>query len=228
MHHSSKKKIRGAGSVTREILQVANLLSLSRVFLLPVVGYFMHLRDAQSSLICIVLIALAGLTDGLDGYFARRLDQVGRLGIALDPLADKIFAAGLVVLLVLYRDLPVWLASVIVGRDLLIGILGLTLIRGKDISLPSNLIGKYTFTAIVVLLASYVIGFDFGISLFMPLTLVFIALSIVAYGRVFFRIRANQPPPVFRDKPALKLTRGLLSSAVIALFLIKFYLDMLR
>lgn len=210
-----------------DLLQAPNLVSLSRICLLPPTAYFLYRSDDLSSLICIGLILIAGLTDGLDGYLARRLGQVSRLGVALDPIADKVFAGGLVILLVLFRDLPVWLAGIILGRDLLILILGSILLRGKDITLPSNLTGKYAFVAIVVLLGSYVIRFNFGIMLFVPLTLILLGASSYGYGRVFISVHNNQPAPVFEDKPAYRNTRIVVTSAISIIFLIKLFIHLI-
>jgi phosphatidylglycerophosphate synthase len=153
------------------------------------------------------------------------MGRVSRLGIALDPIADKIFAGGLVVLLVIYRDMPIWLMIVILGRDFLILGLGLVLMRGRQLSLPSNLTGKYAFTAITIMLGSYVIGFGFGVTLFTPLTLILLGASIIAYGRVFLRVRAGLEPPVFRDRPSYRMARIVLMAVVSIVFLVKLYLD---
>ena len=208
----------------RDIWMPPNLLSLARIALLAPVVYFLSRSGDESRLMCILLIIVAGITDGLDGWLARRMGCVSRLGIALDPIADKIFAGGLVISLVVYRDMPIWLAGVILGRDLLIMILGLILMRGRQLSLPSNLTGKYAFTAVVVLLGSYVLDFRFGIALFLPLTLVLLVASLIAYGRVFLRIRAGLQPPQFKDLPAFRNARIALTAAISIVFLIELYI----
>jgi len=191
----------------KELLRPPNLLSLSRILLTPFVGYYLSLDNSQATIICIALLMVAALTDGLDGYLARRLNQVSRLGIALDPIADKIFAGVLVILLVLYRDLPLWLAFIIIGRDLLIICAGFLLLKDKKMVVPSNLTGKYAFAAVAFLLGSYVIRFSFGIHLTTYLALVFIVASIVNYFMVFVKIRKTNQIPVFQDKPLYKSMR---------------------
>jgi len=190
-----------------ELWRLPNLLSLSRVALTPVVGYFLAKGDDRSTLICVALLAVAGITDGLDGYFARRMGMVSNLGKMLDPLADKLMAAVLVVLLILFREFPVWLAVVIVGRDVLIVLAGSLLLRGKKLVLPSNLTGKYAFAAIVVLLASYVVRFEFGIVTTTWITVSLVTLSTFFYGRVFLHVRRGQTPPVFTDRPLFAALR---------------------
>jgi CDP-diacylglycerol--glycerol-3-phosphate 3-phosphatidyltransferase len=206
-----------------EIWKAPNLVSLSRVFLTPVVALFIAGQDTRSKLICLGLLILAAVTDGLDGWLARRTNNVSRLGIALDPVADKIFAGVLVVLLIAYRGFPLWLAGVIIGRDLLIMLAGLSLMRGRTISLPSNHTGKYAFSSIAVLLGSYVITFPFGIVLTTWTTLILLALSLVVYARTFVAVRRGRAFPRFADRPAYKLGRVLLTVALSAVFLYRLY-----
>ncbi|UCE24301.1 MAG: CDP-alcohol phosphatidyltransferase family protein [Candidatus Zixiibacteriota bacterium] len=207
-------------------LQIPNLVSLSRVALTPFVGYFLARGDNQSSLICVALLLIAGVTDGLDGYLARRLNQVSNLGIALDPVADKVFAGVLVVLLILYREFPIWLAAAIIGRDLLILIAGSILLRGQKVVIPSNITGKYAFGVMAFLLGSYVIRFEFGIILTTWVTVVLLILSTIIYSRVFLRANRGQPQPVFVDKPLYKVLRISASVVALAVFVYRMAVDL--
>ncbi len=208
----------------REILQPANLLSLSRVFLTPFIGYYLWRGDSDATIIALALVVLAGITDGLDGYVARKLNQVGKLGIALDPVADKVFAGILAILLILYRDFPIWLAAVIIGRDLAIMLVGAIVIRKREVTLPSNLTGKYAFAAIATLLASYVIRFDFGITMMTCFTILFLILSTINYARVFVVVLGGGEVPSFRDRPAFRLSRIIASLTMIVWFFWELYL----
>ncbi len=190
-----------------ELWRLPNLLSLSRIAITPVIGYFLWKGDDTSTLICAILLIVAGVTDSLDGMLARRMGLVSNLGKTLDPLADKAMAAALLVLLVLFRDLPLWLAAIIVGRDLLILVGGLVLLRGKKVTVSSNITGKYTFTAIAALLGSYVIRFDWGITVLTPITVALIALSTVLYARVFIKVKCGEGVPTFEDRPSYRYAR---------------------
>ncbi|MFZ5980814.1 MAG: CDP-alcohol phosphatidyltransferase family protein [Candidatus Zixiibacteriota bacterium] len=207
----------------RDLLQIPNLISLSRIFLTPLVGYFLWKNDNQSTLVCIVLLIIAGITDGLDGWLARKLNKVSSLGIALDPVADKIFAGVLVVLLVLYRGMPVWLAGVILGRDLLILLAGFIILKNRKITIPSNLTGKYTYTAIVILLASYVLRFEFGIRIYTWVTLLFTLLSLINYSRVFIFVSRGLPAPVFKDRRFYRTGRIVVTLVFIVITLIELF-----
>ncbi|MBM4197214.1 MAG: CDP-alcohol phosphatidyltransferase family protein [Gammaproteobacteria bacterium] len=66
------------------------------------------------------LVVLAGLSDLLDGYLAKRFDWRSRLGAMLDPLADKLLLVSLFISLALLGCVPLWLAAVVLGRDVVI------------------------------------------------------------------------------------------------------------
>ena len=68
----------------------------------------------------LALFALAGFSDGLDGYLAKRFDWHTRLGALLDPVADKLLVAGTFITLAYTQDIPVWLASVVILRHVII------------------------------------------------------------------------------------------------------------
>lgn len=206
-----------------EILKPPNLVSLLRIAIIPLLWYFLSQPGDTAILWAALVMIAAGVSDGLDGWLARRMQMVNPLGIALDPIADKIFAGALVILLIFYREFPVWLAGLIVGRDLLILVASLVLVRDLDISLPSNLTGKYAFAAITGLLGSYVIRFPFGIELFTWLSIALLLASTISYARVSLRVRGGQPPPRFDDRPAFRRARVTLTVMVILIYFVMLY-----
>ena len=208
-----------------EFLLVPNILSLSRILLTPLVGYLLARDDLLSVYLCVGVLVLAVATDALDGYAARRLGQQSPLGLYLDPIADKLFAAVLLILLVIYRDLPVWLAAVIVGRDLAILITGLLVVREHRITLPSNLTGQYAFFSIVMLLGFYVIRFDFGQTLATVATVSLVTASSFNYGRRFYAIMRGQPVPIFQDRPSYRWMRIGLAAILLIICIVKFVLE---
>jgi len=68
----------------------------------------------------LALFGLAGFSDGVDGYLAKRFDWHTRLGALLDPVADKLLVAGTFITLAYTQDIPVWLAAVVILRDVII------------------------------------------------------------------------------------------------------------
>ena len=211
-------------SLLKNLVLIPNLLSLSRVLLTPIIGYYLYLGDNQSTLIAAILMFLAGVSDALDGYAARKLNLVSDFGVAFDPICDKIFAGIVVILLVLFRDFPIWLVALIIGRDLLILIAGMILLRGRKIVVPSNLTGKYTFAAIALLMGSATIRFEYGIMVCTIMTVLFSAASIINYYRVFQKVKQDGIPPMFIDKKIYKLGRFAFNAIFATVFVYQLYL----
>ncbi|MBD5787507.1 CDP-alcohol phosphatidyltransferase family protein [Cellulosimicrobium terreum] len=126
-------------TVSSRVLTVPNVISLLRLLLVPV---FAVLIVQGQDLWALVVLAVSGASDWLDGVLARRLDQVSKLGQMLDPAADRLFI--LVTLLGLaWRDIvPVWLVVVIVARDVLLACLMPVLARHGYGPLPVSFVGK--------------------------------------------------------------------------------------
>lgn len=106
-------------------LNIPNILTLLRIALIPVFVIIFYLPWDWSALICALVFALAGLTDWLDGYLARRLDQVSPMGAFLDPVADKLMVATALILLVQEDASPALAipSAVIIGREITISAL---------------------------------------------------------------------------------------------------------
>ena len=94
-----------------------NAISLLRIALvLPILIFIV---DGQYK-IALALFFFAGLSDGIDGYLAKRFEWHTRIGALLDPIADKLLVAGLFITLAYTGDIPVWLAAVVILRDVVI------------------------------------------------------------------------------------------------------------
>jgi cardiolipin synthase len=122
------------------VFTIPNALSALRIAGVPV--FFWLIVGAQRDGAAVVLLAVSGLTDYLDGYLAKRLGQESRLGELLDPIADRLYiVAALVALLI--RDLvPIWVVIALVGRDLAMTVfMGYLKTRGVT-GLPVHFIGK--------------------------------------------------------------------------------------
>ena len=130
---------------TRRVLTVPNLLSFIRIALIPV--FVILIADEGSRLGGFVLLGFVQATDWVDGYIARRYDQVTELGKLLDPFADRLAVAAALITFVAVDIFPLWAALLVLVRDGLIllaaAYLGIT--RGPRIDVRR--IGKIaTFT----------------------------------------------------------------------------------
>jgi len=115
---SSRETMREPNEVRRlegRILTVPNVLSLARLFMVPIV---VALLLARADGLAAALFVLAAVTDFLDGKLARRAVPT-RLGQILDPVADRLMLSSVAVVLAVRGLLPAWAVAILVGRDLL-------------------------------------------------------------------------------------------------------------
>jgi|WetSurMetagenome_2_1015567.scaffolds.fasta_scaffold314612_2 CDP-diacylglycerol--glycerol-3-phosphate 3-phosphatidyltransferase len=204
-----------------DLFKVPNLLTLGRLILLAPTAYFLSRPEPQARLYALFCLSIAAITDYFDGYFARKLNQKTELGLILDPLTDKILAAVLVVLLIRFRAFPLWLAAAIIGRDLLIAAGGFVIKSRYGILAASNLTGKYCFSAIAVLLVSYIIEFQFGILMMTYLAIILMVVSLAIYVRRFVTVVGGKQVSAFQDRPLYFYLRVGLMIAVIIIYLFK-------
>jgi cardiolipin synthase len=143
-------------------LNIPNLLTWLRILLIPlflVIFYFPDawLSPSEKNLTAAVMFAVAAITDWLDGYLARSLNQTSAFGAFLDPVADKLMvAAALIVLVGEGRVLP-FIAVIIIGREIAISALREWMAKiGRSRSVAVSFLGKVKTTcqmiAIVLLL----------------------------------------------------------------------------
>ena len=102
------------------IFNLPNLLTLSRIFLAPVIIALLYYPSFWTCLIAGFFFILAAFTDLFDGYLARRGNQITSLGKFLDPLADKVLISSVLVMLVQNGWVQAWIAIVIICRDILV------------------------------------------------------------------------------------------------------------
>jgi CDP-diacylglycerol--glycerol-3-phosphate 3-phosphatidyltransferase len=155
-------------------MNLPNSITMSRIVMIPLLLWILtphfpwHAYGAQE-ITASVLFVLASITDGLDGYLARKRKQITTMGMLLDPLADKIMVAGAFVALVAYNPdvVRVWIVVVIIGREFLIS--GLRSIASSEgFTIEASDLGKLkTVTQIVsvvsALLAHRWYQWQFGI-----------------------------------------------------------------
>jgi len=103
--------------LSQELKSVPNMLSILRLFLVPV---FLWLLIADQFLIAFLVLMFASFTDWLDGFIARKFNQITSLGKILDPSADRLFILATLIGLTVSEIIPAWLAIVIVARDVLL------------------------------------------------------------------------------------------------------------
>lgn len=103
--------------MTMRFTQLPNIITISRLAMVPLL--ILMLKE-QAYPAALALFVIAGLSDGLDGFLARRFNLKSHLGGILDPLADKVLMASTYITLTVLQHIPFWLLLVVVSRDFLI------------------------------------------------------------------------------------------------------------
>jgi CDP-diacylglycerol---glycerol-3-phosphate 3-phosphatidyltransferase len=140
-------------------VNLPNALTVLRIFLVPilVVIFLTRPRTETRLFLGIFVFGLAVLTDYLDGYFARRRNQVTRLGILLDPLADKLLTAAAFLSLVEMDAVPAWMVMIILGREFVVTGLR-NIAAGRGLLIPASVLGKGKMVAQVVAIFLLLLG----------------------------------------------------------------------
>ena len=101
-------------------MNIPNLITFSRLLGIPFLLYGLQNPTPQSRWICLVIFLVCALTDWLDGYLARKLNQITDLGKFLDPLVDKLLVLAPLLSLIELGQIPAWGVFIILGRELAI------------------------------------------------------------------------------------------------------------
>lgn len=144
-------------------MNLPNTLTISRIFLVPLLVVVLltpvseHWFGVERHFLGVALFLAAAFTDYLDGYFARSRKQVSRLGVLLDPIADKLLISAALISLVENRLAPAWAVCIIIGREL--AVTGLRSVAATDgLVIAASRMGKFKMlsqvAAIALLIAS--------------------------------------------------------------------------
>ncbi len=128
------------------------------------------------------------VSDWIDGWLARRRGEISQWGKMLDPLADKVAVGAITIAMVVFKGLPVWLVVVVLLRDVVIFLGGMYLVKRHDVLLSSNFWGKVTTLVLSGLLLAYLWDADVLKPALIGLSVVFLVVSLISYGRQFFDV----------------------------------------
>jgi CDP-diacylglycerol--glycerol-3-phosphate 3-phosphatidyltransferase len=156
-------------------MNLPNSITMSRIVMIPLLLWILSPHfpwqgsSGEQEVLASILFVLASITDGVDGYLARKRGQITTMGMLLDPLADKIMVTAAIIALVAYSPqiVKVWIAVVIIGREFLIS--GLRSIAASEgFTIQASDLGKLkTVTQIVavvsVILAHHWYQWQFGV-----------------------------------------------------------------
>lgn len=122
-------------------MNLPNALTLLRIILVPIFVIFLLVKIPYGDYLAALVFIVASFTDSLDGYLARKWKQVTKLGIILDPLADKLLITAALISLVELGKVAGWIAIVILGREFAVS--GLRTIKAEEgIIIAASKLGK--------------------------------------------------------------------------------------
>jgi cardiolipin synthase len=127
-------------SLTDNWRTIPNALSLLRLLGIPLFLWLVLVQ--QADIWAFVILAIAGASDWFDGYLARKLNQMSRVGELLDPLVDRLYILATLIGLGLRDIIGWWLVAILVGRDIVLLVLLPVLRRSGKVALPVTYVGK--------------------------------------------------------------------------------------
>ncbi len=172
--------------------QIPNFLTLLRIVMVPVV---VVLLSSQHYAQALLVFTIAGVTDGLDGWFAKTFDLQSAFGAMLDPIADKLLLVSTYTTLAVLGDIPFWLLVLVVFRDfIIVGGYWLLVAMERKLEVQPSLISKLN-TFFQILLVVLVLVHQSGwmmLSEVISLTVIVVVITTVLSGMGYIRAGMKQ------------------------------------
>ena len=170
--------------------QLPNLLTAARLLAAPYILYLLWTGAYRNA---IVWFSIASLTDVLDGFLARRLGVVSKIGALLDPVADKVLLSGSFLTLGLRSIIPLWLMLLVLGRDVLIlGFAAIALALGIRRDFPPSVWGKAS-TASQIAYVLFAVGYQAGLTPWIVATMLgWIAGALTLWSGIDYFIKVSR------------------------------------
>jgi cardiolipin synthase (CMP-forming) len=173
----------GPASIRGGALSIPNLITLGRILLVPVVIWAITAGEMS---VALALFLLAGISDAVDGFLAKRFGMRTELGGYLDPLADKAMLVSIFIALAAIEAVPRWLVILVVSRDIMIvGAVILAWLVHRPIPLKPLLVSKLNTVAQIALVCVILAALAFDWSLagtILVLTVLVAALTFLSIG----------------------------------------------
>ncbi|HEY0328072.1 MAG TPA: CDP-alcohol phosphatidyltransferase family protein [Rhodopseudomonas sp.] len=166
-------------------MSIPNIITLGRILLVPVIVWAIASNQME---IAFALFIVAGVSDAVDGFLAKRFNMASELGALLDPLADKALLVSIYVSLGIESAIPRWLVILVVSRDIMIvGAVIVSWVFGKPMPMKPLMVSKLNTVAQVGFAALILAALGFGFSpepydlVLMGLVAVLTLLSVAFY-----------------------------------------------
>jgi len=167
-------------------LSIPNLITLARILLVPVVVWAIA---AGAMHLAFLLFLVAAVSDGVDGFLAKRFNMQTELGAYLDPLADKVMIVSIYVTLASTGVIPLWIVILVVSRDIMIvGAILLSWLIGNPIAIRPHVVSKANTAAQIIYACLVLALYGFGFNAEPLLTLVMVLVAVLTLLSVAFYV----------------------------------------
>ncbi|KIZ42749.1 MULTISPECIES: CDP-alcohol phosphatidyltransferase family protein [Rhodopseudomonas] len=181
-------------------MSIPNIITLGRILLVPVIVWAIASNEME---IAFGVFIVAGVSDAVDGFLAKRFNMASELGALLDPLADKALLVSIYIALGIWGAIPRWIVILVVSRDIMIvGAVLISWLFGKPIPMKPLMVSKLNTAAQVAfaatVLAALSFGFEWGpydvimMGFVAALTLVSVSFYLVEWMRHMSTIEPGQ------------------------------------
>lgn len=164
-------------------MNVPNILTTLRFFMVPFFAYYLYMQQYSVS---VIIFIIAGITDILDGYIARKKDIVTKWGKLADPLADKLMQLTALVMLTIHKIIPGIFLVIMLIKELTMVAGSIKLYKKDNVVVSANWYGKFAtvvfYVAIVVTMVFKILGLNGVIPSIIVIILILITLFAMIYA----------------------------------------------
>mgnify|MGYP000872838912 CR=1 FL=1 len=171
-------------------MNLPNLITIFRIILVPIFLILFHSDLENRVLYSGLVFLLAGASDVLDGYIARKYDLTSKLGAVLDPLADKMMSFAVLISFTISGFIPLWVLYILMLKEIVMIFGGLFLYLRKEKSvIPSNRNGKNATVSFYIAIVSIILRAPKVLSsTLLTITVVLNILAFIGYLRIYINL----------------------------------------
>jgi CDP-diacylglycerol--glycerol-3-phosphate 3-phosphatidyltransferase len=177
-------------------MTTANIITIIRIVLVPLFLVILLTEMQNKEFIALAIFVTAAVTDALDGYVARKYNEVSDLGKFLDPLADKLLVTAALIALVYLQEVETWVAAIIILRELFISAFRFYFLINNasfSASIPAKLKTTFQIVALSILIIYHKLPFSDYTGMLGTATL-YIAVFLTVYSGAEYVIRFSRQP----------------------------------
>ena len=177
-------------------MTTANIITIMRIILVPFFLVILLTEMQNKEIIAFTIFVIASVTDAIDGFVARRLNEVSDLGKFLDPLADKLLVTAALIALVYLQEVETWVAAIIILRELFISAFRFYyLVKNASFSasFPAKIKTAFQIVALAILIIYRKVPYANYVRM-LGVALLYVAVFLTVYTGVEYIIRLSRQP----------------------------------